>query len=115
MELYVTEQEKDTALKLSNGDHSKYIEIIYHVVGCKKLHGSCQHPNPLEFCDQETEKRFNNEFEIMMKPKEVVEGIHTCLKCNSKQTSSYFLQTRSIDEPMTEFITCVKCSANWRM
>lgn len=46
---------------------------------------------------------------------EVVEGIFQCKKCGSKKTTYYSLQTRSSDEPMTNFITCVECKNRWKM
>ena len=47
--------------------------------------------------------------------KDVVEGIFQCKKCGSKRTTYYSLQTRSSDEPMTNFITCVECQNRWKM
>ena len=48
----------------------------------------------------------------------------TCYKCksaqkndptiNPKRCSYYQLQTRSSDEPMTTFVTCLNCSARWK-
>ena len=38
----------------------------------------------------------------------------TCRKCKSKQCSYYQLQTRSADEPMTTFVTCVECGNRWK-
>lgn len=38
----------------------------------------------------------------------------TCRKCKSKQCSYYQLQTRSADEPMTTFVTCLNCTARWK-
>lgn len=46
---------------------------------------------------------------------EIQEGIFQCKKCGSKKTSYYSLQTRSSDEPMTNFITCVECKNRWKM
>lgn len=48
------------------------------------------------------------------KPK-VVEGAFTCRDktCGSKKCYFYQLQTRSADEPMTCFITCVKCGKRY--
>ena len=40
--------------------------------------------------------------------------LFTCFKCRSKQCTYYQLQTRSADEPMTTFVTCVNCEARWR-
>jgi DNA-directed RNA polymerase subunit M/transcription elongation factor TFIIS len=46
---------------------------------------------------------------------EVTDGIFQCRKCGSKKTTYYSLQTRSADEPMTNFITCVHCKHRWKM
>ena len=37
-----------------------------------------------------------------------------CRKCHKNETAHYQLQTRSADEPMTTFVTCVNCYARWR-
>ena len=38
----------------------------------------------------------------------------TCYKCQSKKCSYYQLQTRSADEPMTTFVTCLDCGNRWK-
>ncbi len=38
----------------------------------------------------------------------------TCYKCKSKKCTFYQLQTRSADEPMTTFVTCLNCSNRWK-
>jgi transcription elongation factor S-II len=38
----------------------------------------------------------------------------TCWKCRSKKCTYYQLQTRSADEPMTTFVTCLSCGQRWR-
>jgi len=38
----------------------------------------------------------------------------TCRKCKSKKCSYYQLQTRSADEPMTTFVTCIECGSRWK-
>lgn len=43
------------------------------------------------------------------------EGIFKCMKCKSQKTTYYSLQTRSADEPMTNFITCLNCGNRWKM
>jgi transcription elongation factor S-II len=37
-----------------------------------------------------------------------------CRKCNHRECSYYQLQTRSADEPMTTFVTCLNCGNNWK-
>lgn len=39
---------------------------------------------------------------------------YTCRKCKSNKCSYYQLQTRSADEPMTTFITCISCGNRWK-
>jgi transcription elongation factor S-II len=38
----------------------------------------------------------------------------TCWKCKSKKCTYYQLQTRSADEPMTTFVTCLDCGQRWK-
>jgi transcription elongation factor S-II len=37
-----------------------------------------------------------------------------CYKCQKKVCTYYQLQTRSADEPMTTFITCLNCGNRWK-
>tara|TARA_B110000977_G_scaffold178745_1_gene236679 strand:- start:3319 stop:3750 length:432 start_codon:yes stop_codon:yes gene_type:complete len=46
---------------------------------------------------------------------DITDGIFQCRVCGSKKTTYYSLQTRSADEPMTNFITCVNCKHRWKM
>ena len=41
-------------------------------------------------------------------------GVFTCGKCRSKKTTYYQMQTRSADEPMTSFVTCLNCGKRWK-
>jgi len=38
----------------------------------------------------------------------------TCRKCKSKKCTFYALQTRSSDEPMTIYVTCIECGQRWK-
>jgi len=38
----------------------------------------------------------------------------TCRKCKSNKCTYYQMQTRSADEPMTTFVTCINCGARWK-
>ena len=38
----------------------------------------------------------------------------TCRKCKGKRCSYYQLQTKSADESMTIFITCIECGNRWK-
>lgn len=48
------------------------------------------------------------------KDSEGYDGIFKCGKCKSIRTTYYQMQTRSADEPMTTFVTCVKCNNRWK-
>lgn len=38
----------------------------------------------------------------------------TCRKCKKNRCSYYLQQTRSADEPMTTFVTCIDCGYRWK-
>jgi transcription elongation factor S-II len=38
----------------------------------------------------------------------------TCRKCKSNKCTFYGLQTRSSDEPMTIYVTCIECGQRWK-
>ena len=48
-----------------------------------------------------------------LKPEAMTDAFK-CRKCGSRRTSYYEVQTRSADEPMTQFITCLDCSNRWK-
>jgi len=41
-------------------------------------------------------------------------GMFTCGKCKGTKTTYFQLQTRSSDEPMTTFVTCITCNNRWK-
>lgn len=45
---------------------------------------------------------------------EVTDGLFQCRKCKKRKTTYYSVQTRSADEPMTNFITCLTCGNKWK-
>ena len=46
--------------------------------------------------------------------KEAMTDQFKCKKCGSRETCYYEMQTRSADEPMTIFITCLNCGNRWK-
>ena len=49
-----------------------------------------------------------------LKP-EAMTDQYKCRKCGSRKCSYYEMQTRSADEPMTQFFTCIDCDNRWKM
>ena len=37
-----------------------------------------------------------------------------CGKCRQRKCTYYQMQTRSADEPMTTFVTCINCNNRWK-
>lgn len=59
----------------------------------------------------EKSKRDRTLYEIN---KELATDIYKCGRCKKKECSFYQLQTRSADEPMTTFVTCLNCGQRWK-
>jgi transcription elongation factor S-II len=55
--------------------------------------------------------RDKSKFEINL---EACTDTFTCRKCKSKKCSYYQMQTRSADEPMTTFVSCLECGCRWK-
>ena len=62
---------------------------------------------------EDTKFRQQEQDDFIINPFEVEEGVLTCTKCGNSRTFSYTKQTRSADEPMTTFATCMTCKNKW--
>jgi len=58
-------------------------------------------------------KAKKDKLKYSLKP-EAMTTLFKCNRCKSRECSFYEVQTRSADEPMTQFITCLKCNARWK-
>ena len=56
-------------------------------------------------------KKDKNKFETNV---EASTDTFTCRKCKSNKCTYYQMQTRSADEPMTTFVTCIECGNRWK-
>jgi len=43
-----------------------------------------------------------------------ISGLFTCGKCKGMKTTYFQMQTRSSDEPMTTFVSCLECGNRWK-
>jgi len=67
------------------------------------------------------EKWFALKDKLLQREQKILEGNKSratdqfkCRRCQKKECTYYELQTRSADEPMTIFITCLNCGKEWR-
>jgi transcription elongation factor S-II len=56
-------------------------------------------------------QRDKNKFETNI---EAATDTFKCRKCKSTKCTYYQMQTRSADEPMTTFVTCIDCGQRWK-
>ena len=68
---------------------------------------------PENWKDLIDEKMKRDKLKFELKP-EAMTDVFKCRKCNSRSCSYYEVQTRSADEPMTQFINCLNCGNRWR-
>ena len=111
VELY-TNRLRTILLNLSNPDLVKQIES-----GEIKSHDIAfmthQEMNPVkwESLIQAKIKKDKTKFETNM---EAATDTFKCRKCKQNKCTYYQLQTRSADEPMTTFVSCLECGNRWR-
>lgn len=62
----------------------------------------------------EAQDEFRKEIDEFNSTVQIANGLVTCPKCKSRNTSYTMVQTRSADEGMTTVCTCFNCGNNWR-
>jgi transcription elongation factor S-II len=72
-----------------------------------------QELNPGKWCEMLQKKKKRDEHLFSHKLAATTTDF-TCFKCKGNKCTYYQLQTRSADEPMTTFVTCVECENHWR-
>ena len=66
-------------------------------------------------CFKDTSERVKEQYEFIINPFEIVEGITQCRKCGNKRIYMFQKQTRSGDETATTSCICTnkECNAHW--
>ncbi len=62
---------------------------------------------------KQKEKELSNLIDQVKGP-DIKMGLFECNKCKKKRTTYYQMQTRSGDEAMCVFITCLHCGNKWK-
>ena len=68
-------------------------------------------PNMWAKIIEDKKNRDKNKYELKI---EASTDLFTCRACKSNKCTYTQLQTRSADEPMTTFVTCLECGKRWK-
>jgi DNA-directed RNA polymerase subunit M/transcription elongation factor TFIIS len=60
------------------------------------------------------EMALKRETKMLDVDKSMATDMFKCTRCGKRQCTYYEMQTRSADEPMTQFIRCLNCGKQWR-
>jgi DNA-directed RNA polymerase subunit M/transcription elongation factor TFIIS len=69
-----------------------------------------------ELLELPEEQKIHNDLrkQVLVNEAKNQDGLFKCGRCRSMKTSYYEMQTRSADEPMTVFVSCLNCGKNWK-
>ncbi len=106
--------------ELFNPKSTQYNKILVSKLKKNKITpNDLIHLQPWELCkehwEQILEEQNKTDKIVMDKTATFTTTQFTCSKCKNNECSTYSMQTRSADEPMTIFVTCIKCDNTWRM
>ena len=68
-------------------------------------------PDKWDIMIEEKNKRDKCKYETVI---EAATDTFKCRKCKSNKCTYYQMQTRSADEPMTTFVSCLDCGCRWK-
>lgn len=60
------------------------------------------------------DKKYKRDALKYEKRTEIATNLYQCSRCKERKCAMYQLQTRSADEPMTTFVTCLVCDKRWK-
>ena len=103
-----------------------YMNLNLNPLLCERIMSGDLLPTTLQdmthqdLCPEKWQKRLEEKTirdELRYKPRiEASTDMFTCRKCKKNLCTYYQLQTRSADEPMTTFVTCISegCGSRWK-
>jgi transcription elongation factor S-II len=127
-------QKKKIELKWSNVDFLKKYSQLYRKIHAnitytpnsisvknKILDGVFKADNVASMTHEQLFPEMHNELKLKImaqyienEEKEIPDGMFKCGKCKTMKTTYYEMQTRSADEPMTTFVSCLNCENRWK-
>ncbi|SOV12880.1 transcription elongation factor s-II, putative [Plasmodium gaboni] len=116
-------QLKSIKFNLSDKKNPNFNEKVYsEFISCKALAtmnsqdmASDEKKNERKKCLQESLLACQSDWDVKnILLKKSRKGEFQCFKCKGYDTIYHQLQTRSSDEPMTTFVTCLKCNNRWK-
>lgn len=113
-------------------DHIRYTALVRRMLFNLKKNSHLQHKySPETLCTRspmdlaagtpihavytEYEQREMHRYAVNSSDHVVDSPTYQCARCKSRKVTFYSLQTRSADEPMTNYFTCHNCSKVWKM
>ena len=101
---------------LTNLKNNKLIELIQtNEISIPQLENITHYEmDPSKWKDLIEKKIIREQNDLSSKELKASTDMFTCNKCKSKKCTYYELQTRSADEGMTTFITCLNCGNRWK-
>jgi len=60
------------------------------------------------------DKAMKREAKMLEVDKSVATTLFFCTRCKKRECTYYEMQTRSADEPMTQFVRCLNCDKRWK-
>jgi DNA-directed RNA polymerase subunit M/transcription elongation factor TFIIS len=106
---------------ISNLDPSSY---IHNARLLERFHEGEFRPNTIAFMNYSDlfpekwgariELAIKREAKMLEVDKSMATEMFKCSRCGKRQCTYYEMQTRSADEPMTQFVRCLNCGKQWR-
>ena len=107
---------------VSNLDPTTYVHNEHLLQKIKQKDLQIEHLSTMSVLDYAPSLYTGLHDRMLLREQQQLEGnkamatdMFNCNRCGKRETTFYELQTRSADEPMTKFITCVNCGKRWRM
>ena len=106
---------------ISNLNQKSYVKNEHLISRILKGHLEIEHLVEMDVTDYAPSIYAPLREQMNLREQHLLEGnkamatdLFKCGRCHKRECTYYELQTRSADEPMTKFITCVNCGSHWK-